>query len=426
VSRLLVVMGSGETSPTMVATHREVLATSGGPAILLDTPYGFQENAADISARAVAYFRDTVGHAVEPATLGGAGADVLRQETALAAVRAARWVFAGPGSPSYALRQWAGSPLPGLLEQLLEPGGAGGAIVFASAAALTLGVATVPVYEIYKCGAPPGWLDGLDLLGRATGLHAAVIPHYDNAEGGNHDTRFCYLGERRLAAMEAMLPGEAFVLGVDEHTAAVFDLDAATMTVAGRGVVTVRRDGESSTIASGTSVATASLATGRVARDASVEMPGPAAGPAQTGETAPAQPAPASLADRVRELSRAFDAAMAGRDVDAAVRAVLALDDEVLAWSSDTLQSDGTGRARAALRGMVLRLGELAKVGAVDRREVIGPFINELLGLRAGARADRRFAEADRVRDRLTELGVEVRDTPDGAQWVLAVAEHRP
>ena len=33
----------------------------------------------------------------------------------------------------------------------------------------------------------------------ATGLPAVVVPHYDNAEGGHHDTRFCYLGERRLA-----------------------------------------------------------------------------------------------------------------------------------------------------------------------------------------------------------------------------------
>ena len=76
----------------------------------------------------------------------------------------------------------------------------------ASAAALTLGVATIPVYEIYKVGEDPHWLEGLDLLGPATGLRAAVVPHYDNAEGGNHDTRFCYMGERRLQALEAALP----------------------------------------------------------------------------------------------------------------------------------------------------------------------------------------------------------------------------
>ncbi len=78
----------------------------------------------------------------------------------------------------------------------------GGGVTFASAAALTLGRFTVPVYEIYKVGVEPCWLDGLDVLG-PFGLNVAVIPHYDNAEGGHHDTRFCYLGERRLAMLEA-------------------------------------------------------------------------------------------------------------------------------------------------------------------------------------------------------------------------------
>src|SRR5439155_1744872 len=74
----------------------------------------------------------------------------------------------------------------------------GGAVVFSSAAALTLGRFSVPVYEIYKVGLPVHWLDGLDLM-RAAGFDGScvVIPHYDNAEGGTHDTHYCYLGERR-------------------------------------------------------------------------------------------------------------------------------------------------------------------------------------------------------------------------------------
>ena len=75
-----------------------------------------------------------------------------------------------------------------------------------SAAALTLGSHAVPVYEIYKVGADPEWVDGLDLLARAHRIAAAVIPHYDNKEGGTHDTRFCYLGEERLRALEAGCP----------------------------------------------------------------------------------------------------------------------------------------------------------------------------------------------------------------------------
>ena len=115
----------------------------------------------------------------------------------------------------------------------------GGVLTMASAAALTLGVVTIPVYEIYKVGEEPRWLDGLDLLGAATGLRAAVVPHYDNAEGGNHDTRFCYMGERRLRPLEAQLPDGAFVLGVDSHTALVLDLEAGVASIAGAG----RRDG---------------------------------------------------------------------------------------------------------------------------------------------------------------------------------------
>ncbi len=110
-------------------------------------------------------------------------------------VRNSRYVFAGPGSPSYALRKWQGTVIPSLLAEKLVHGGC---VVFASAAALTLGIATVPVYEIYKCGEDPFWLEGLDVTSVA-GIRAAVIPHYDNNEGGTHDTRFCYLGERRLS-----------------------------------------------------------------------------------------------------------------------------------------------------------------------------------------------------------------------------------
>ena len=123
----------------------------------------------------------------------------------------------------------------------------GGALTFASAAALTLGAVTVPVYEVYKVGEDPHWVPGLDLLA-GIGLPVALIPHYDNAEGGTHDTRFCYLGEQRLAMLERELPEGTFVLGVDEHSALCIDLDEQRATVAGHGGVTVRVQGRSARI----------------------------------------------------------------------------------------------------------------------------------------------------------------------------------
>ena len=62
---LLVIMGSGETAPTMVKPHRAIFErVPDRPAVLLDTPYGFQSNADDISARSVSYFAASVGRTV--------------------------------------------------------------------------------------------------------------------------------------------------------------------------------------------------------------------------------------------------------------------------------------------------------------------------------------------------------------------------
>ena len=105
----------------------------------------------------------------------------------------------------------------------------------------------MPVYEIYKVGAAPHWLNGLDILAM-TGLRGAIIPHYDNAEGGNYDTRYCYLGEQRLIELEDQLPEGTGILGIDEHTAAIIDLEGQTLSVLGKGHVywRLRGDTESS------------------------------------------------------------------------------------------------------------------------------------------------------------------------------------
>lgn len=99
--------------------------------------------------------------------------------------------------------------------------------------------------------------------------------------------------------------------------------------------------------------------------------------------------------------------------------AVLDLEAAIVAWSTDTLQSDDTDRARRILRALVVRLGELAWVGARDPREAVGAYVELLLKVRDRARAARDFATSDLVRDRLTAAGIEVRDTPDGPQWLF-------
>ena len=418
---LIVVMGSGETAPSMVTVHQRALARApeGAPAVLLDTPYGFQGNADDLTARTLAHFRERVGSELSVGSFrsaGAAAADPLGHEKSLALLREAGWAYAGPGSPSYALRTWAATPVPELLARVVERGGV---LTFSSAAALTLGLATVPVYEIYKVGEEPRWLAGLDLLGRLAGLRAALIPHWDNAEGGTHDTRFCYLGEDRLHRLEAELPEGACVLGVDEHTALLLDLAAGMVSVAGRGGAVVRLGGvEVLALKTGDRLPLAELraaAEGRAdAVAAGAALPAePVATPALPSEEVPS----GSLAEDAAAAEAAFDAALARRDADAAVGAVLALEAALDAWGADPTQSDERTRARAALRGLVTRLGQAAAAGLVDRRDIVAPYVEALLTLRRTARADKRWADADDIRDTVVAAGIEIRDHTGGTDW---------
>jgi cyanophycinase-like exopeptidase len=417
----LVIMGSGETAPTLVPVHREIFeatlrATGTVRAVLIDTPFGFQMNADELVSRTVTYFAQSVGRPVDVAAWRSREAPLVEREQALALLSRATWAFSGPGSPSYALRQWSGTPVPDTLAEVVERGGT---LVLGSAAAVTTGSHAIPVYEIYKAGEPPHWLPGLDLLQRLTGLRAAVVPHYDNAEGGTHDTRFCYLGEQRLSALEADLPDDVGVLGVDEHTALWLDPDARTARVLGRAGVTARRRGRSQRFETGATVTfdelDALLRGTQVTASAASEAA--TAAVRSSAESVAPHAVEASLRAAADDAREAFDAALAARDVDGCVHAVLELEQAIQDWSTDMLQSDDRDVARRVLRSLVVRLGELATDGARDPREVVGPYVETLLDLRAAARERSDYATSDLVRDRLVEAGVEVRDTADGTQW---------
>jgi hypothetical protein len=400
---VLTVIGSGETGPTVAPVYRRLRerAETLSPALLLDTSYAFQANVADITDKLRGYFRGQLG--VEPGVvardeLAGAAAGA-----AAARIYGANWVFAGPGSPSYAMRWWRDGPVQAAMAGVLRRGGC---VVFASAAACTLGVSTLPVYEIYKAGADPYWLDGLDLMAVA-GLRVTVVPHFDNGEGGRtHDTSRCYIGERRLRLLEGRLPDGTGVLGVDEHTAAVFDLAADTLSVLGRGGVTLRRGTVERRWESGQEVGLEEL---RDAGPGQVEDRGPT--PTDGAAAAAGGPPDGRLA-RLDDVSAAFQRALAESDVQAMVAAIMG--------ASRLAATPGPGgEAQLALGGMVVRLGELAVEGLRDPAELLAPLVGPLLTLRTELRRAGRYELADTVREVLTGAGIKVSDTPEGSDWSL-------
>lgn len=378
-------MGSGETSPTMVTPHQQILSSIGKldrlKLTILDTPFGFQENADDLTEKLIDFFTQSVGATPKAISLRNKSISGAALGEAVNSIRESDWLFAGPGSPSYALKVWHELGVSPHFDEVLVDG----TVVLASAAALTAGSHTIPVYEMYKVGEDPHWLPGLNLIERHTGMPAAIIPHYDNADGANHDTRFCYIGEQRLRVMESLLPPEVFIIGVDEHTGIRFDLDERIAFVFGRGAMTIRHHGESWTVSSGESATFEEIIS-------------------HTGSTIVlGEPAPLFKVDphKVEEL---LDAGK----VSDAVDALLNLD-----------ELDRDTETRAAVHSLVTRLGHIAASPKVDIMSVVGPYIDALLQARQAARAGGRWDDADAIRDQLMEMKVTIQDTKDGSSWEI-------
>ncbi len=97
----------------------------------------------------------------------------------------------------------------------------------------------------------------------------------------------------------------------------------------------------------------------------------------------------AVLFDLAREINRARDA---GQEIAAA---------------------QGVFRELAGVLGLTLAASEGGSKEAA-------PFIDLLVELRTELRAAKQWALADRVRDGLAGLGVEVKDGKDGSTWSLA------
>jgi cyanophycinase-like exopeptidase len=242
---LIALLGSGETAAAGGQVY-DLLAEHLSPKAhiaVLETPAGFELNSAAVAGRVAEFIRQRLHHlAPQIHAIAARRKDSLyspdRPET-IEALYASRMIFLGPGSPTYAVRQLADSLAWDAVRALHY---AGAAVVVASAAAIAAGSFALPVYEIYKAGYDPYWTPGLGLL-TAYGLRLAIIPHWNNSDGGSGlDTSHCFMGQARFEQLLAMLPVEAVVLGLDEHTALLLDLQAQQARVIGHGAVHIWRN----------------------------------------------------------------------------------------------------------------------------------------------------------------------------------------
>jgi hypothetical protein len=408
----IVIMGSGELTSTMVEVHKELIRRVGtaGPAVFLDTPAGFQLNADQIAAKAVEYFRTRVGHPLAVASYRAKPTgESFETEKTFLSLRLAGYILIGPGSPTYALRQWSGSPIPEILTQRVE---AGGSLVVASAAALTVGRFTLPVYEIYKVGEEPRWEPGIDILGRF-GFNLVVVPHWNNAEGGNHDTRCCFMGVSRFTELEKLLPADVTVLGLDEHTACVLDLGKETAEIRGIGRLVLRRGGEESLFEAGRTIPLGVLKENRSAmRSEATRVETLAPPPAQSHQST-------LFWDEIQALKSRFHAGLDRWKAAESTDALLELDRMIQHAPRDPESEETITQAIEIMREWIVLLGTRLSESPRDRADDLASVVEEMIDLRRRLRGSKKWNEADAIRDALRRANVLVEDTPQGPRWRL-------
>lgn len=409
---IIALMGSGELTATMVEVHKELLGSLAQPpqAIFLDTPAGFQLNVDQLSERAAEYFRKHVQQNMLLASFKSRERFTeFEAEQTFHKLRQANFILIGPGSPTYAVRQWQGTSIPEIITRQVEEGGC---LVAASAAALTVGRFTLPVYEIYKVGQDLHWVEGVNIL-EHFGFNLVVIPHWNNAEGGTHDTRFCFMGESRFSKLESMLPEDVSVFGLDEHTACLIDLEKEEAVIKGLGSVCLRRRGEEIVFEKGDRFSLEVLRGGTVGEGIREKVSLPEAAkltPGSEGE---------SFWDRIHGIEETFRVGLEKRDSKKTTNALLELDRAIWKGKQDLENEEFISQAREVLRDLIVLFGMELETSPKDKAECLAPVMGELLNLRQRFRDNKQWEEADAIRESLERGDVIIEDTEEGPRWRL-------
>ncbi|MEE9497435.1 MAG: Type 1 glutamine amidotransferase-like domain-containing protein [Desulfobacterales bacterium] len=408
----IVLMGSGELTATMVEVHKEVLRrTAAVPkAVFLDTPAGFQLNVDQISKKAQDYFQVHVQQALFVASFKSTETITpYEAEQAYHTLREADFVLIGPGSPTYAVLQWRQSSIPEILINRIKDGGC---LVAASAAALTVGRFTLPVYEIYKVGQELHWVDGMDIL-KQFGFNLVVVPHWNNAEGGNHDTRFCFMGQPRFSQLVSLLPEDVSILGLDEHTACILDFENDEAVIKGIGTVTLQRAGSEMVFDTAERFSLEVLRGGDGGKEWKLTPPAP-----HDSET-DSVTEDGAFWNQIHQLETDFYHGLETHEAKKSTNALLELDRTIWKTQQDLENPEFISQAREVLRELIVLLGMELASSPKSLEDCLAPLVGDLIELRENFRQKKQWRAADAVRQCLERSGAIIEDTKNGPQWRL-------
>lgn len=240
-------LGSGETSLAGGRIFESLARHIHDPlrVAVMETTAGFELNSPQVAGRVAEFlaarlqnYKPTID--LIPARKRGTEFSPDNPEI-LKPLLTANFIFMGPGSPSYAVRQLQGSLAWDIIRARHRQGAA---LIFASAATISVGTWALPVYEVYKVGEDVHTKRGLDLFADF-GMNLSFVPHWNNADGGiDLDTSRCFFGIERFDQWRELLPAENIIVGLDEHSGFILDFDEPCCEVSGVSSVSVLKQNE--------------------------------------------------------------------------------------------------------------------------------------------------------------------------------------
>jgi cysteinyl-tRNA synthetase len=221
------------------------------------------------------------------------------------------------------------------------------------------------------------------------------------------------MGKPRFQQLERLLPDDATIIGIDEHTACIIDLNAQRIDIQGIGNVTIRKKGREIKFDKKDQIPLEALVKEINQRDwAQKEVDGIE----QAGDLSLSIK---SLLNKVTVIEASFRKGLASHDQKETTNALLELDSAIWKAQKDLEDEENISQAREILRDSIVLLG--AELGASPRhlRKCLSPLVEQMLQLRARFRKEQKWSEADRIREILQQSNIQVEDTKDGIRWQI-------
>jgi cysteinyl-tRNA synthetase len=201
------------------------------------------------------------------------------------------------------------------------------------------------------------------------------------------------------------------ILGIDEHTACIIDIEAQRMNIQGIGNVTVRKMGREIKLGKGDKISIDALIEEFDQEEWSNKKTD------EDRQIIDVDISKNDLLGRLNLIASSLRDGLAQHDHTAVTSALLELDSTIWKAQKELENEENISEAREILRDSIVLLASELTPSPRNLQTHMAPLVEGLLQLRKQFRKEKKWSDADRIRDVLQQANILVEDKKDGFRW---------